>query len=339
MFKTILKGNGLSSIGKILAFSVVFGACSDQKKNIPPPEIFLAGEGNEIEVSLGDTIKLEPRITYNFDASYQWEKNGEILNTNEQFLLDSATQLGSIEYLFRVTTPNGADSMTIPVDVIVLADFENLQLTEKTDTFWIGETAIDGFTHREVFFPNNYQNNETWQGFGYSNIQSNSSEPESIQVFSTYNGVNSDNIFGLISQPNDAAEFIPTMQFSDDDDHELKSLEINNTNLAYYMLRFGTDDFERMGGSTSSDPDWCKVTLTGINSVGNITGKIQFYLADYRFENNKRDYIVKEWTEIDLSELNAVNKVQFSISSSRNNQDGEMITPEMFCIDNIKILN
>lgn len=343
MFKTISKGNHNSSPGifwpLFLVFSIIMGACSDDERDIPPPEIFLPGESSEIEVSLGDTIKLEPKITYNYDASYEWKKNGEVISTNEQFLLDSATQLGSMEYFFSVTTPNGSDSIEITVDVIVLADFENLKLEEKKDTFWIGAEGIDGFAHHDVFFPNYYQSDTVWQGFGYSNIQSNSTNPESIPANSVYNGTNSNNTFGLVNQPDNVVDFIPTLQFIDDKNHQLKSLEINNTNLGHYLLRFGTDDFVRMGGSTSSDPDWCKVTLTGINTDGNITGEINFYLADYRFENNKRDYIVSEWTEIDLSELNAVNKLQFSISSSRTNQDEEMITPEMFCIDNLKILN
>ncbi|WP_462318251.1 DUF4465 domain-containing protein [Marinilabilia sp.] len=343
MFKNTVIANHYSFPGLItaliLAFSGLLGACSDKEKDIPPPKIFLAGESNEIEVSLGDTIKLEPKITYNFDASYEWRKNGELISTNEQFLLDSATQLGSMKYFFSVTTPNGSDSMEISVDVIVLADFEDLQPEEKEDTAWTGTEGIDGFTHHDVFFPNHYQSNTFWQGFGYSNIQSNSTNIESIPSNSVYSGTNSDNTFGLVKRLDNADDFIPTIQFTDGKDHQLKSLEINNTNYGHYLLRFGTESFVRMGGNTSSDPDWCKVTITGINANDAVTGEIVFFLADYRFENNKRDYIISEWTEIDLSELNAVNKIQLFISSSRTNQEGEMITPEMFCIDNLKILN
>jgi hypothetical protein len=329
--------------GFVLCLSIlgaVFYACSEEEKQIPPPEIFRANDGEEVEVNVGDTISLEPKITYNINASYQWYKNNELLNNKTQVLEDSAVQLGRIEYRFIVNTPYGADSMDIPVDVIILADFEDLTLDEKKDTFWVGASGTDSFTHKEVLsFENSFQDNTTWKGFGYSNIYSNTQTEDKIPSYAVYGSSSSTyNIFGLVRQPNEEDQYSPSIHFNDGENHKLKSIEINNTTLGYYLLKFGTDNFERMGGSGSSEPDWCKVTITGINTGGEASS-IDFYLADYRFENNKRDYIITEWTEIDLADLGSVNQIRFTISSSKTDTEGKMITPEEICIDNLKVLD
>jgi hypothetical protein len=297
----------------------------------------LANSGQEIEVNLGDTISLQPRITYNFDASYEWRKNNIALDHTGQFLLDTANNLGSIEYFFKVTTPYGSDSMVIPVDVIILADFNSLALSTEVDTFWVGSDSKEGFTHKELFFPNQYTNDTIWEGFGYSNMGSKSTVIENIEPFSVYDTQDKKDYFALVRVPNKSEPPAPTVYFNDDRDHQLKSIDVNNTTLGHYMMDFGTDEFERMGGQGSEKPDWFKLIITGINAEGEITSSIDFFLADYRFDNNKRDYIVEEWTTIDLSELGPVNKIQFSVSSSKTNGNGDMITPEMFCIDNLKI--
>jgi hypothetical protein len=322
---------------------VVFYACSEEEKQIPPPKIYRANEEEEIEVNVGDTISLEPQITYNIDASYRWYKNNELLNNSTQVLEDSAVQLGRIEYRFFVNTPYGNDSMDIPVDVIILADFEDFNLDEKKDTFWVGAPGTDGFTHKEVLsFENSYQDNTIWKGFGYSNTYSNSQTEDQIPHYAVYGSSSSDyNIFGLVRQPNEEDQYSPSIHFNDGKNHKLKSIEINNTTLGYYLLKFGSENFGRMGGgsgSGSSVPDWCKVTITGINTGGEVSS-IDFYLADYRFENNKRDYIITEWTEIDLADLGAVNQISFTISSSKTDTEGKMITQEEICIDNLKVLD
>ena len=323
----------------ILAISALFFACEEEEKQIPPPEIFLANQEAEIEINMGDTIILEPKVTYNIDGQYQWKKNGELLLNNTQYLLDTATQLGRIEYSFSVLTPYGSDSMTIPVDVIVLADFTNMFPDNfKNDSSWIGSLDSEGFSYRDLFFSTHLNADSSWVGFGLSNIQSKSGTEEDIPENSVYNNA-SNNVFSVVRHPHGTHQPIPAIIFEDGKNHRLKSIEINNTAMAAFQLKKGNDDFPRMGYPSDTDPDWFKVTITGIDASGSITGNQDFYLADYRFDNNKRDYIVTSWTEVDLSGLGEVNQLQFSLSSSKTNEEGEMITPQMFCIDNLKILN
>lgn len=323
----------------IMALVTLFGqGCNEGEKEIPPPEIFLPQGDEEIEVNQGDTIQLEPKITYNYSPSFEWRKNGKRLDHQAQFLTDTASQLGRMEYFFSVTTPYGSDSMIIPIDVIILADFEGLNLPEETDTAWIGSEETDGFDHKILFFPNQVQENDAlWQGFGYSNMQSTSTSPPlpSYSVYHSSEGED-DNIFGLVKQSANN-EMAPAISFTDGKAHHLKSIELANTTLGYYRMKFGDDHFERLGGPGSDAPDWVRVTIKGIDKNGGETGEITFYLGDYRFDNNKRDYIVNQWTEVPLKELGSVQKIEFHLSSNKTNDEGEMITPGIFCIDNLKI--
>ena len=320
----------------LLAF---FSSCMEEDKQIPPPEIFLPNQDAEIEISLGDTIYLEPKITYNVNGRYEWRKNKELLPNTEQFLLDTATQLGRIQYFFSVETTYGTDSTTIPVDVIVLADFtELLPSGMKTDSSWIGTPETNGFSYRDMFFPTHFEESDSsWQGFGISNIKSTSQDENQIPQNSVFSTSSSGNVFSVVKHPNGANQ-IPTLKFEDNKNHRLKSMEINNTTMGIFLLKYGNETFERMGYPGDAN-DWFKVTITGIDISGAETGSQDFFLADYRFDYYKRDYMVDSWTEIDLSELGNINQLQFSLSSSKTNEEGEMITPEEFGIDNIKILN
>jgi len=87
------------------------------------------------------------------------------------------------------------------------------------------------------------------------------------------------------------------------------------------------------GGTSGDEPDWFKLTATGKNAGGETVGTLEFYLADYRFENNDDDYILNTWEWFDLSPLGTVASISFGLSSSKNNSGG-MITPAYFCMDN-----
>ena len=49
-----------------------------------------------------------------------------------------------------------------------------------------------------------------------------------------------------------------------------------------------------------------KLTLTGfedLNLSGSTTGALEIYLADYRFSDNSKDYILDTWNQFDLTDL------------------------------------
>ena len=101
---------------------------------------------------------------------------------------------------------------------------------------------------------------------------------------------------------------------------------INNTTYSFLAIANG-DDFARKFDAG----DWFKIIITGFSTNGNQTGKVEFYLADFR---NGKSYICQEWTEVNLKSLGKVNKLEFTFESTDSGEYG-MNTPAYACIDDI----
>ena len=84
---------------------------------------------------------------------------------------------------------------------------------------------------------------------------------------------------------------------------------------------------------TGADPDYFLLTIKGYHDGELVADSVDFYLADYRFDDNTQDYIVKDWTYVDLLSLGPVDSLQFSLSSTDNGMFG-MNTPAYFVMDN-----
>ena len=96
----------------------------------------------------------------------------------------------------------------------------------------------------------------------------------------------------------------------------------------------GSGFSKKFGGSTGNDADWFLLTITGKDAYGNITDTVDFYLADYRYENNSSDYIVDSWEYVDLGGLGAAKSLEFLLSSSDTGGYG-MNTPAYFAMDTV----
>jgi hypothetical protein len=114
----------------------------------------------------------------------------------------------------------------------------------------------------------------------------------------------------------------------------VSGLYVTNNNYTYYSMLNGDLYSKKFGGTNGNDPDFLLLTITGKDSDGNVTGAVEFYLADFRFEENSRDYIASTWWFVDLTSLGAVKSLEFSLRSSDNGVFG-MNTPAYFAIDNI----
>lgn len=114
----------------------------------------------------------------------------------------------------------------------------------------------------------------------------------------------------------------------------LSGIYVTNGTYAYFSMKEGDNISKKFGGETGSDPDFFKLTIKGYNNNIPISDSIVFYLADYRSANNSQDYIVDEWTYIDLKPLGAVEEITFSLSSSDNGAFG-MNTPAYLCADQL----
>lgn len=106
-----------------------------------------------------------------------------------------------------------------------------------------------------------------------------------------------------------------------------------NSTYAALSMRDGDSFSKKFGGTSGSDADFFKLTITGFNDTVT-TGSVDFYLADFRFADNSQDYIVQQWTFVNLASLGAVTKLGFTLASSDNGTFG-MNTPAYFALDTL----
>jgi len=128
----------------------------------------------------------------------------------------------------------------------------------------------------------------------------------------------------------------------------VQSVKATNTATAFYSLRDG-DQFARPFGKVFDEDsedgawvdagvaDWFKVTFTGFSGVGrtgDVTGQVEFFLADFRFDNSANDYIIQDWTSIDLAPLGSARSIGLGFTSSDTGLYG-MNTPAYVALDDL----
>ncbi len=211
----------------------------------------------------------------------------------------------------------------------VTVTFDELAL--PAESYWNGSDGSGGFTSGGAHFNNNYNTEYgSWDGFSYSNITDTAAEGIAAQ----YNAITGT---GQGGSANYAVCYTgwtmpPTMTL--EEPGFVAGLYVTNSNYAFYSMLDGDDYAKKFGGDNGSEPDFFMLTITGKDVDGNDVGSVDFYLADYRFEDDSEDYIVDSWQYIDLTLLSEVASLEFALSSS-DVGDWGMNTPGSFVIDTI----
>lgn len=215
-----------------------------------------------------------------------------------------------------------------------------------------GPVTVGTFASAGVRFANQYDNTYgSWSGFAYSNA-TDTTTPGYTNQYSAIAGVGHNNsanygvAFGYDDvQPNlfDPTPFDP----SNKDDLEslphftlptgavLDGMYVTNTTYAALSMLLGDGFSKKFGGVSGDDPDWFKLSAYGTDAAGNVlSNSVDFYLADYRFSDNSKDYVVTNWTYMDLSALSNASTLYVNLSSSDSGIYG-MNTPSYFAVDDI----
>ena len=166
---------------------------------------------------------------------------------------------------------------------------------------------------------------------GGADNQFNSTAGGDIESSGNYAVVYDANSGGLNMGPDYGVEFRTEGQT---EDRIISGCYITNNTYAHNVMRDGNGLSTAFGGNDGTVPDWCKITAEGIDSEGNSTGTVDFYLADFQSDYSELDYILEDWMWFDLSSLGAVSKVKLSMTSSDVGTYG-MNTPAYYCIDNV----
>jgi hypothetical protein len=242
-------------------------------------------------------------------------------NTKNQFIVIILT-------LFVLASCRKDDGDNIE---LLTADFENL--TPGITLIWDGSDKAGGFTSAGVRFQNNFNPSYgSWDGFVYSQKADITTAGYSNQ-YSVYDVTNGNNKFAIYYPPMGADAFA---YFPAGSEYNVKSINVCNTTYAALTMKYGDPSFARkFGGTSGNDKDWYKMTIIGFNAAGDSVKSVDFFLSDYRPDDNSKDYIVNKWTTIDLSSLGKINKMTFRFKSTDNGAWG-MNTPAYVCLDDLK---
>jgi hypothetical protein len=164
----------------------------------------------------------------------------------------------------------------------------------------------------------------SWGGFAYSNETDTETEGYGNQYSSYAGNAQSGSNFavGYMDTYND---FNPRMVL--DSEQTVSGLYVTNTTYTALTILNG-DNFI---ASPFEDGDWFKLTIEGFDNSGSSTGTVDFNLANYR---SGESYIADSWEYIDLTTLDTVKSLEFTVDSSDVGQYG-INTPKYFAIDTV----
>ncbi|QEL19210.1 Ig-like domain repeat protein [Limnoglobus roseus] len=220
------------------------------------------------------------------------------------------------------------------------ADFENFSL--PPNSFYNGADGAGGFNTGGGQFNNSYNSSfDVWSGWSHSNVTDVTTAGFGNQ-YAAYNVPGGGTGAGGSANYGVAFGFPGSGGFPGDPitidlpaGQRPQSMQITNTTYAALSMRDGDAFAKKFGGTTGNDPDFFLLTITGKNASGADTGTRTFYLADYRFADNSKDYIVSQWTTVDLSSLpTATTQLSFALSSSDVGTFG-VNTPTYFAMDDL----
>lgn len=220
-----------------------------------------------------------------------------------------------------------------------IVDFEDLTPTTSYSgpgggAYWNGSDASGGFTSRGIQFLNNYDSvYDSWNGWSYSNTTDTTTAGYTNQYSAYTGGAYSGINYGVYFAP-----WTPTPTITAVAPATIEGMYVTNTTYAALSMLNGDAFAKKFGGASGDDPDWFLLSIIGKNDSGGATGTVDFYLADYQFENNANDYIVDNWTFVDLTPLgDNVKSLEFALSSSDVGPWG-MNTPAYFAMDNLMVV-
>jgi hypothetical protein len=221
-----------------------------------------------------------------------------------------------------VTTAAAAQTISTAETVVLSAE-----------SYWNGSDLSGGVASGNAFFPNVYDTSfgGYWaSGWAVSNrTDSNVVASSFAQLYtaSAGSGYQSPNYFvgtnySIIRLTGNAAGGV------------VNGMYVNTSAFAYNSMTFGDIFGKQFGGASGNDPDWFKMVVRKyLNGQLSVNDSVEFYFADFRFTNNAQDYIVRNWTWLNLTSLGNCDSIEITLNSSDVGSAG-MNTPAYYCIDN-----
>lgn len=216
-----------------------------------------------------------------------------------------------------------------------LIDFGDLSLPSAS--FNNGSDEAGGFTSGGATFNNVHDaDSNFWGGWSYSNVNDTITPGFGNQYAAiTGAGLGPNGIYG-VGYVDTFTPAIPRIVLPEGE--SILGVEVTNTTYVYYSMRDGDAFSKKFGGTSGDDPDFLRLTISGLTASETPTGSVDFHLADYRFENNALDQLVDAWTWVDLGGLGADTRIlEFTLASSDNSIWG-MNTPAYFALGGVTVI-
>ena len=203
-----------------------------------------------------------------------------------------------------------------------------------------GDPDATDFTSHGATFNNEFSDfggGCCWQGWAYSQTTDTTTPGPANQ----YSAVTGAGVGGsatyAIGFPGGAVDASFVTHVSLGSELAVAGAWFTNTAWAAHSMSNGDAFAKVFGGASGDDPDFLRLTVTGYDGLGGVTGAVDFFLADYRFADNGLDYIVMEWTWMDLSALGTVAALDFTLASS-DTGFGFINTPAYFAMDELVLV-
>ncbi|ATV54991.1 secretion protein [Prevotella intermedia] len=233
------------------------------------------------------------------------------------------------QYTVEVVDKNGKTASAV-CDVIVkgeavTATLENLYL--DNESHWNGAKGNGYFLSGSYKFHNGAQ---PQYNFYYDCMYSN-------ETATTYSGLQDQwrNIVGKgydnsenygISYPQEGTIDVMNKENGDN----IRGFYVTNTAWVYDAVKKGDGMSDVAGGFQKGD--YFKLIIKG-KKADNTESQVEYYLADYRAENEADHYVLDTWQWVDFSSLGEVKSVSFKMEGTKKNNYG-LTTPTYFAFDN-----
>jgi hypothetical protein len=212
--------------------------------------------------------------------------------------------------------------------------FEDMTLAEER--YWNGSDEFASFTSGLARLHNDFNPEYySWSGWAYSNI----SDTITPGYLNQYSAITGGGFAGDVSTGNFGTSSLygpSVIDFTLEKAHALEGFFVTNSTYAALSMEQGDWVAKKFGGNDGTDPDYFKLFIWGRKN-GTSTDTLDYYLADFRDADPRKDYIIETWQWVDLSSLGKVDSLLFGLESS-DVGDWGMNTPAYFCVDDLYVL-
>ena len=194
---------------------------------------------------------------------------------------------------------------------------------------WVGTFKSGSYEFVNSFTPEW----SSWTGCSYSNMTATSFKSYDKDQWNSAagHGAAGSANYGVIygsSTPNEQMEIIKVAD-GDAEGRIIKGMNITNSAWTVECVKNGNGSAQKFAQGS-----WFKVTFTGVKADKTTTASVDYYLADYRSENEAEWTCLTDWAWIDLSSLGKVVSLNVSFDGTDKGSYG-LNTSCYVCIDNV----